>query len=309
MDLGKYFSAEDRSKKTLTQYKSLVRRLHSRVCGEDVALEDLEWLKDSGRVSKALEGLSPATRKLYMVPVMIMLKKEKMFETYVAYQEMFQKAGRDLRESNKEQTMTSRESKNWVTKEEVKVRIDELEKEIEEAQRRVVPVDRDGARSVLRHLCLNLYTQMPPLRNDFSNIKIMKPPYSIDSTKNFLYEQPPGKYVLYLAKYKTSRTYGKQKIEFPNSLNRVVKRSLELFPRSYLISKIDHPREPMSHNYLSVFMTSIFPHKKVGSSMLRKLYITDKFKGDHSLKERDELAKKMLHSRSVAQSCYEKHYK
>jgi hypothetical protein len=62
----------------------------------------------------------------------------------------------------------------------------------------------------------------------------------------------------------------------------------------------------MSRNYLSVFMSKIFKDKSVGSSLLRKLYITDKFAGDHSLQEREELARQMLHSRTVAQHIYEK---
>lgn len=306
MDLNTVFGNADRSKKTIVQYKSLLRRLHGRVHPGDDTVTDLDWLTDTKNVMKSLSGLSASTRKLYLVPVMIALKHREMNDLYVQYLELFQKTGKEVREQTKEQTKSESESKNWVTKEEIDARINELEKQIEVAKKRGVPLDREGIKSLFGHLCLCLYTKMPPLRNDYSNLKIMRPPYAITSDKNFLYEAPPGKFTLHLAKYKTSRAYGKQTIVMSDELNAIISKSLSLFPRHFLLSQIDHPRAPMSRNYLSVFMSKIFRDKSVGSSLLRKLYITDKFSGDHSLQEREELAKQMLHSRHIAQHIYEK---
>lgn len=306
MDLNSVFGNSDRSKKTIAQYKTLLRRLHGRMHNGDCTVQGLDWLKDTKKVTKCLSGVSPTTRKLYIVPIMIALKHLGKNDLYVQYLEMFQKAGKEVRESTKEQTKSESEIKNWVTKEEIEARIEELDEEIEEAKSRGVPLDREGVKSLFKHLCLCLYTKMPPLRNDYSNLKVMRPPYVVNDEKNFLYEHPEGTFTLHLAKYKTSRAYGKQTIVMSKELNGIISKSLALFPRQFLLSQIDHPREPMSRNYLSVFMSKIFEDKNVGSSLLRKLYITDKFSGDHSIQEREELAKQMLHSRQIAQHIYEK---
>lgn len=307
MDLNEIFNEGERSKKTIHHYKGLIKRLYTRVTGNDGSPPDLDWLEDIEAVKSQVMTMKPATKKLYTVPLMIVLRKLRKNDLFVEYQKLFQSFGKELRESKKDQTKTENETKNWVSMEEVNARIKELEADISRAKKEGLPLERDARKAVIMHLCLCLYTKMPPLRNDYSNLKIMKPPYSIEPGKNVLYDKS-GSYTLHLSKYKTSRAYGKQTIAMPECLNKTISESLKLFPRSFLLSKIDHPREPMSRNYLSVFMSKIFPGKKVGSSLFRKLYITEKFGGDHSLQERDDLAKQMLHSRHVAQTIYEKHH-
>lgn len=309
LDLDAIFNDPDKSKKTVHKYKTLVRTLYKKVCGENETMTSLDWLRDTGAILNALKDLSPSTRRLYIIPLMMMLKHSDNASLYIKYQEMFQHAGREVRESQKEQTMSERDERNWVTKEDIDKKIRELKGIVDASVKHQSSLSQKAIKALVQHLCLCLYTMMPPLRNDFCNIKLMQPPYEGKDGKNYLLETEPGRYTLILTKYKTSKCYGRKEFVFPEDLNTIVQRSFQLYPRRYLLSKLNDPNEPMSHNYLSVFMSNIWSDKNVGSSLLRKLHVSEMFADDHTLEDRDELASQMLHSRQVAQTIYEKHHR
>lgn len=74
MDITKLLAAEGRSTSTITQYLLLLQRLHKRVTGRP-NMENLVWLSDVDAVSTALTGYKPASRKLYLIPVLLLLKR------------------------------------------------------------------------------------------------------------------------------------------------------------------------------------------------------------------------------------------
>jgi hypothetical protein len=92
----------------------------------------------------------------------------------------------------------------------------------------------------IKHLILSLYSYIPPLRNDFWNVKIYP------TLKDRLSEEPDkkkGNYlimtdksaVLTLNHFKTDYTFGQQKITFPVELRKVIKASLKKYPRPCLL--------------------------------------------------------------------------
>jgi hypothetical protein len=69
------------------------------------------------------------------------------------------------------------------------------------------------------------------------------------------------------------------------------------------------PDVPMGRNYYSKFMAGIWPDANVGSSLMRKILISNEYKDAPSLRDRAEKASSCLHSVAVQQTHYEKKYR
>ena len=68
---------------------------------------------------------------------------------------------------------------------------------------------------------------------------------------------------------------------------------------------------PMKANGISKYLTKIFKKhfdKKISTSLLRSIYISHKYNGDKQLstKDKKELAEEMGHSKSTAETIYNK---
>ena len=113
-----------------------------------------------------------------------------------------------------------------------------------------------------------------------------------------------GRYTLVLNTYKTAMSYAQQRIEFPESLNAVVARSFRLFPRKFFISQLRSPKRGMCSNTLTKFLSRVFAPKQVGCTLLRKLWVSEFYKGKPSIEPKCRLAASMLHSVTVAETHY-----
>ncbi len=135
------------------------------------------------------------------------------------------------------------------------------------------------------------YTQTYP-QNDNKN-------YFVDSDKK----------QLFLNDFKTVKSIGKKIFKIPKN-SKIIK-ALKAY-RNYNNTEwlLINPKndKPFSSPRFTEFLQSVFEPtgKKVSSVMLRKIYISDFYKDDKTIKTRKELAGKMLHSSNVAQSIYEK---
>ena len=93
----------------------------------------------------------------------------------------------------------------------------------------------DERRVVLSHLALCMLTMLPALRTqNLADIRRVAAEDDAAEGENYLVRKD-GRYTLVLNSYKTAASFGKQRIEFPESLNAVVARSFRLFPRRFLI--------------------------------------------------------------------------
>ena len=109
-----------------------------------------------------------------------------------------------------------------------------------------------------------------------------------------------------LNNYKTNKTFKKVKIVIDKELARIIRKYLKLNTTGYLI--INQKGVPLSRNTFSVYVRRMFKKytgKKVGTSLLRHIFISKKLPKLKSVEEKKELADKMLHS-VTTQSLYEK---
>ena len=95
MDLTTLLSGEGRTLKTIGQYTALLHRLHKRITGSEI-MENLLWLNEVDAVARSLEGYKPASRKVYLIPILILLRRGQHHELTAKYHTMFLDAMHEL---------------------------------------------------------------------------------------------------------------------------------------------------------------------------------------------------------------------
>ena len=63
----------------------------------------------------------------------------------------------------------------------------------------------------------------------------------------------------------------------------MVARSFRLFPRRFLICQLRSPELGMCSNTVTKFLSRVFEHKRVGCTLMRKLWVSDFYKGRPSI--------------------------
>jgi len=93
--------------------------------------------------------------------------------------------------------------------------------------------------------------------------------------------------------YKTSRFYNKQEVEIPKNLKIILNKFIKLNPYDYLLT--DNQGNQLSNVRLGQKLNSIFGDN-TSTTLLRHIYITDKFKNAPSLIDLQKNAENMGNS-------------
>ena len=159
-------------------------------------------------------------------------------------------------------------------------------------------------------IILGLYTLQAPRRNiDYLNMFILTNAYNAEThgtEKNFL-DLVNKTFVL--NNYKTAGTYKTQIVPINEELFNIIKLYIKFrnTKSSNIPFLVDYEENPiMESNALTKKLNAIFDGKKIGSSMLRKLYLTNKY--SDVMNEMKEDAKDMGTSSSVMQTNYIKQH-
>lgn len=150
---------------------------------------------------------------------------------------------------------------------------------------------------LLDYLILSLYTLQPPRRNEYYNMKVIKNTTGLNNSDNFLLWTPKKKEFIF-QDYKTAGTYGTERIPVNAELEQVLKLYLKHWQNivrdgnNNLLVKFGNLNLENS-NDITRRLNRILG-KKIGASMLRHIYLSEKFGG--ALKEMKETAAAMGHS-------------
>lgn len=270
--------------------------------------KNLTFLKDVENVKKIIEAYGTNTQKTYLSAVVAVLslgKKSRLLDTY---KELLDEKIKEYNEKDKNEK-TEKENKNWMSWDE----IEELKTDLREKVNEFVnnkKITNKQWEILLRLLLVSLYTEIPPRRNqDYQHCYINKDEKGLNDDKNYLITSK-DKFIF--NKYKTAKSGGKQEIDF--SKNDEFSKVLEMYLKHHPLLKGKKSDIPFlvdsngthytATNAITRLLNKAFG-KKVGSSMLRKIYLTSKY-GDklETFKEMRELAKSMGHSASTAQNVY-----
>lgn len=147
-------------------------------------------------------------------------------------------------------------------------------------------------------LLIYMYTEIPPVRNDYHLMRIYKKKPKYDVGNYFIMNKEP---VIILNDFKTDKTYEQIKIGIPKSLLEEIEASLKLQPRDYLFTSGRDDKPYNSDNTFSKWanrtLKKVFKNN-MSLTTLRHIYITrrDLKLEEKSGTERKEIAKIMAHS-------------
>lgn len=313
---------------SIKTYLSSIKKICKELFNSDKC--SLMYFRDHNSVLDYLNDITNiATRKNIVTAIIIILKANlnNTNDTYIKdiipiYSDYLKKIAIIQNDKNLDNEKSEKETKNWVTKDEIDDKIKELYKKIGDNLSDKKPSDFKGTKrnfvdNFQMYLVLNLYTLLPPLRNDWSNILIIDSPDPgiLDNEFNYINF---GTNKLLLNNYKTAKTYGLKIIDIPDPLMKIIK-AYEIIKKNTFNNENDNKNEnlspllinttnlkPMKKNGLTKYINKIFFPKKVSTTIIRKNYISTKYPVTFSIKEKMKDADIMGHNISMQSSVYSK---
>ena len=296
-------------------YASNLHRLH-REFGTGKWDQGLNWLKPKVLLPKILKMQNSNTRRNMLSSVLVAMHVKKL-EPTKPYTDAIGKLNVEQKKQRASGELTAKQAEKFISwKDVLKLR---------RLLTRTVRLARYYARSKVsrsefqvmqQNLVLWLYTEIPPVRNDWSELQWVSQKEwdqmgaaQKQSTNNLVMSRPGWR--VYWANYKTRDKHGVIMQKIPTKLATVLRRHVkflkEHYPeqRSLLLSAVG---TPMSRNGLTKFMQKLFfKHfrKKISTSALRSIFVSHRF-SKSELEEQAEVAHAMHHTPAVQREFYAK---
>jgi integrase len=182
----------------------------------------------------------------------------------------------------------------------------DIQKKLQDSVMKNKKINADNWNDVLKLVVLSIYTLIPPRRNEYVNMLVTpKIILTDESDMNNYYGYTTGTFVI--NEYKTKKNYGRFVLNIPHELDKILRwyikhHPLRLEKNPYPLL-VNYSGETLNErNGIQKILYSIFKPKKIGSTMLRHIYLTDKY--GKNLAEANKDASAMGHSLNEAQETY-----
>ena len=230
---------------------------------------NLNFLNDINDVIDKIKQYKPTTQRSYIISVCVVLKNTNKI-LYNDYYELLTKMNNDLKNNT---TKSETQKKNWIDTPEILTIFNELKTKSKIK-------NNDQKSNIFNYMILALYFLQAPRRNiDYTLMKI-----SSDMTdKNFNYLDLENKQFIF-NNYKTKNKYETVKIDIKPDLLIVIKLYLskhqeysKLKNKKYMIHFLVNNSEINTGNQMTKILNKIFGGKNISSSMLRNIYLSNKY--------------------------------
>jgi len=247
-----------------------------------------DFLKDVPTILEKLSKYKPNTRRGYIISITSLMgdlkdtNPKKYKKTYEEYYKLLTEYNSTLKDQTSQST---NEKENWITPERKQEVITECDKIIDEIGNKR-KITEEQYNKLFECLVLGLYTKIPPRRNvDYIDMLIVRKNTPQDATNNFL-DVASKRFIF--NKYKTAGSYKTQVIDIPDDLMKIITLYLKHRPKVGTLPHgettedtnqllVSFKGEPYTqNNSMTRILNKIFD-AKVGASMLRKLYLTNKY--------------------------------
>jgi hypothetical protein len=267
------------SEGTLKLYQANLKRLNN-----NQEVKNLNFLKDTESILKQIKDKKDTTARSYIIAICSTIKNDpKMKKYYDIYYEELVSSNDKLKTNN---TKSDKQNEEWISQEEVKTKYNELEEEIKDLFKKK-NITADEYSKLLSYVVLSLYVLQPPRRNlDYLKMLAVAK-YKGTENKDFNYFDISKKKMIF-NNYKTKGTYQSQEIDVNDKLYIILCAWIKKFKiRYYILQRLDGSE--LDKNGITKILYKIF-NKKVGSSMLRSIFLTDKYSNLNEEKKKDTLA-------------------
>ncbi len=285
-------------------YASTLRRLNT--LSTKTFNQDLKWLQeDSENILKKIRKLESVNKQRNFVSSALvgfhLLGNDKLREKWNVYlKELNQK-----KTTQSDGTLSARQKKNWLDWKTIVSLRRLLNRRVRLGKLYDQEYSRKAFRTLQQNLVISLYSFLPPVRNDYGDLRVVTEKQFKDANKanaNFLVTSKRT-YKFYWAKYKTASAYGQVVIpvtQYSKPLQKLLVKHVRYLRKNFETDSLllNAKNQPMTRNGLTKFLQSMFRqflNKNVSSTLIRQSFLTNKF-SRKQLEEREELGKAMMHS-------------
>jgi hypothetical protein len=278
---------------SLRTYTSILKNLGKQL---DVALETPEDIIDNHKkIIEHLSNVAGNVRKTRLSALIVFIEKAKHSEKVVeAFRKQMLDDCKDYDQQINKQEMTERQKEGYIPLSEVMGKFHALEKEVAPIMKKDTLDKKEFARVQL-YVLLSCLLLIEPRRSlDYTQFKLK----GADETKDNYMKTEKRKPFFVFNQYKTAKKYGKQSLEIPAKLHKIIKRWSVLNPHEWLLMNTQQSNK-ISQTQLTHLLYGFF-EKPISTSMLRHIYLTDKYKDVPALAEMEKTAENMGHELSTA---------
>ena len=266
MNIEEVFKCKDLTQSSLNSYKAKLNKLNG-----NKPIKNLTFLNNIDNIKSIIKDYKPNTQRNYIIAIASILKcslqmnKTKKGETlYNQYSKILDEYNTNLKDQT---AMTDVENENWIKQ-------DELDDVYNEVKNKF----KDSKQAFQNYLLLSLYYLQFPRRNkDFQLLKIANK-YQDGFSNEFNYLDVKRKKFIF-NNYKTKTKYNRQEIEINDELFSIIQsyiKTLKLKDGEFLLNDLKTNEPYKNTNSITLLLNRIFK-KKIGASMLRKMYATNAF--------------------------------
>lgn len=273
------------SENTINLYMTYLHKLN-----DNNLLKNIKFLRDPLIIIEKIKDYKETTQRNIIISIVSILKlldEKKLYDEYYKLMIERTKTINDKPKNEKSET----QKKNWMSWDDIITVYDDLLKKLKKSK------GDDRFENLLNFVVLSLYVLIPPRRNqDYLKMKITNKPEGVND--NFL-DLKKKQFVFNV--YKTSKKDGQVIINIPDNLFKVIKLYVKYHPKLDLLKKVeDIPFLVYSNgdkltldNSITRILNKIF-NKKIGASMLRHIYLSNKY--SKIINEQEKDSKMMSHN-------------
>jgi len=289
MDLNNIFECKNINDSSRQLYIKNITKLN-----DNKPIKNLNFLKNYDNINNKLEKYKPNTQRTFIISIVSLLKcvnDNKYKNVLKYYYDIMMNFNKELKDQTKK---SDSEINNWMTQDEIKTIYDNLKNNVSNINNKKLLID--DYNKVLDYMLLSLYLLNPPRRNkDYQNMKIIKV-YNKNMPNDINYlDLTNNKFIF--NNYKTNKTYKQQIFDINDDLKNVILFYLKFHPNKKELKDkkitffiVDYNGNNFKNtNDITRRLNKIF-NKNIGVSMLRKIYLTDKYKNTNDEMKEDAQA-------------------
>ena len=312
---------EDNIKKTrnlkassIKTYTTSLKKISKILDPKNENLENTNFLKDFKKVMEIVnkeEKITSKKNKLTAIIVALDSDDKKDVDLINKFNNELTELGNKYLTFLKQQKKTQTQTDNWIDYNELIKIANDIMSDIKHKNiNKKDELNKKEFDLLQQMVILRTYIAFP-LRNDFSDMKIMlKKDYNKlnDDEKNlanYLIIAPKNKKYFYINQFKNQKFIGNKVLEIQPKLNKVVNLWLKHNKSGWFLVKSDR-KTPMNPNGITKYLNKIFMkhcQKKISTSMIRHIVISNVLKDKPSIIEREEEEKaiedKFLHNKNM----------
>jgi len=278
---------------SLMVYENQINKLF-RTVSRASTMRNLKFLNNYSKVEKFLEKYKDTSKKGYLNAIIVAIKSTKHLGAPLERYEKLRDSLGKLYDEEQSNNIKNDKQEKWIPWTQFVEGTSKLEGELIDMKQSKNLKDRIKYGD---YILLRLYQQLP-VRNDFHNMEIIHSD-NIDSASHNYLQIKNNEINIILNYYKTSKTYGQQKIAIKDKLYDELLEYIHNTSVKYLLIN-EKTGYPMSSHDITMRLRRITNKLfgvKFGSNAIRHMYVSHKYA--HVTEMMKEDSKMMLHSKSI----------